>query len=57
MTPDTFAYLTRIAALRERFSELRAELAETPDADSRTLIFEEAVATLHRIRDLETGRV
>ena len=57
MTPDTFAYLARIAALRARFADLRAELTATTDAEARSLIFDEAVATLHRIRELEAQRV
>ena len=57
MTSDTFAYLARIAALRARFADLRAELTATTDAEARSVIFDEAVATLHRIRELETQRV
>jgi hypothetical protein len=51
---DTFAYLARVAALRERFGQLRTELAATTGAEDRALIYEEAVAVLHRIRELET---
>jgi len=54
---DTFAQLALIQAHRTRFAELRAELRETSDDEDRALIFDEAVATLHRIRDLETNRV
>jgi hypothetical protein len=53
MTPETFAHLTRITALRSQFSELRAELAATTDAEERKVVFDDALATLRRIKELE----
>lgn len=56
MTSDTFAYLTRIAALRAQFSSLREELAGTTNHEERAAIFTDAVETLRRIRELEDCR-
>lgn len=56
MGHDTFAHLVLIQAHRTRFAELRAELRQTSDHEDRALIFDEAVATLNRIRDLESQR-
>jgi hypothetical protein len=55
MGMSTFGHLARLSALRAQFSALRDELANTTDETVRARIFDDAVATLRRIRELEAA--